>query len=76
MSKSDDLGDMVWSQCIYCRHLIGNAKCAAFPEGIPQDILYNWHDHLIPYPGDKGVTFEPNPRAKVPPVQPLFPRPS
>ncbi len=46
-------------QCVYCRHNQGEAKCTAFPAGIPDAILLNVHDHTQPYPGDHGVTFEP-----------------
>jgi hypothetical protein len=48
-------------QCVACSHLNRTAEsttCSAFPEGIPQDILTNSHDHHAPYPGDNGVRFE------------------
>ena len=51
------------SQCLYCRW--GKAglppTCAAYPQGIPEAILANQHDHHHPYPGDKGIRFEPKP---------------
>lgn len=46
------------SQCYLCRNYRGNFKCAAFPDEIPEDILFNRHDHKQPYPGDKNILFE------------------
>jgi len=62
-SKGDQFvvrgGEVVISQCVRCKHLRAYARCAAFPEGIPQVILENQHDHHRPYPGDHGILFEP-----------------
>jgi len=52
-------------QCTRCKHEhpykegVRKSTCAAFPGGIPLDILLNRHDHTSPYPGDNGVMFEP-----------------
>lgn len=52
-----------------CKHLIGVKQedgteatevpvCAAFPNGIPQEIAYGDNPHTSPYPGDNGITYE------------------
>jgi hypothetical protein len=50
-------------QCFRCRRLAGRPglACDAFPgpAGIPAAILLNEHDHRRPYPGDRGIGFEP-----------------
>ena len=48
--------------CIGCAHLVGtlrDPRCAAFPAGIPREILHSKVDHRQPHHGDQGVTFEP-----------------
>lgn len=60
-----DLGEMVLSQCAYCKHLsvMPNVNaCAAFPGMIPAEFLRNESDHRRPWidprtgePGDQGV---------------------
>ncbi len=48
-------------QCFECRRLlpVKGMKCEAFPDGIPDAILLNEHDHHAPFPGDHGLQFEP-----------------
>ena len=48
--------------CIFCRHLKdGQVRCAAFPQGIPDDLLFSLRDHREPYEGDRGIRFELKP---------------
>ena len=50
-------------QCEDCRHQIQKEDwgyfCKAYPGGIPTAILTGTHDHRKPYPGDRGILFEP-----------------
>ena len=53
-------GEIGLSQCVWCRHRAdGGDRCRAFPDGIPDAILNNRHDHNDPYDGDHGVRYEP-----------------
>lgn len=55
------------SMCDVCVHWQGELNddgeglCAAFPAGIPQELLMGKVDHRQPLPGDNGVRFEPDP---------------
>lgn len=47
--------------CNKCKHRNkekGNA-CAAFPDRIPKDVLFEKLDHHFPIDGDHGIQFEP-----------------
>jgi len=55
-------------QCFNCKHFIGIPssgagegvpKCKAYPIEIPEKIFENEVDHTKPFPGDKGILFEP-----------------
>jgi hypothetical protein len=49
--------------CLDCKHLndeIDDAfVCAAFPDGIPMEIVLGDFDHHKPHPDDNGIQFEP-----------------
>jgi hypothetical protein len=56
------------SQCSGCKHSMKAGRratgelygrCAAFPDGIPEEILWNEVRHTKPYPGDHGIRYEP-----------------
>ncbi len=47
------------STCFLCRNYLREHTCAAFPDGIPQEILDGVNDHHDAYPGDHGIQFEP-----------------
>lgn len=54
-----------YSICGYCRHRLDEGddtepRCAAFPNGIPDDIRRRGFDHRNPYEGDGGIMFEPD----------------
>lgn len=44
--------------CHTCKHVRKRGKCAAFPDGIPVNILVGNVLHVVPLPGDHGIQFE------------------
>lgn len=44
--------------CGSCRWYIGDLQCAAFLDGIPDDILSGEFDHEQPHDGDNGIQYE------------------
>lgn len=56
--------DFYFPLCNNCKHKTGDITCAAFPEGIPIEILSGEFDHKKPYPGDNGIHFEPSSSAE------------
>lgn len=56
----DDIAIEMVTPCSTCRHLYADAfSCAAFPEGIPEEILLGDHQHDKPFSGDSGIQYEP-----------------
>lgn len=47
--------------CSTCKHRdpASPSRCRAFPNGIPTQILLAKHDHRRPFPGDRGIRYEP-----------------
>lgn len=46
-------------QCITCKHYHMQAKCEAYPTGIPEKIFSGQFDHKNSFPGDGGIHWEP-----------------
>lgn len=40
--------------CMTCKHFIGEGKCAAFPDQIPDSIIEGYFDHKTKMPGQKN----------------------
>lgn len=55
------------SLCFSCRHLDLTSEapvtCAAYPNGIPDDIFEGLVDHRRPQPGDRGIRWAQAPDA-------------
>lgn len=48
--------------CVTCRYfddgsVKGRWRCAAFPNGIPDEITSGENQHEAPYPGDQGIRY-------------------
>jgi len=58
--NDDDGLEVLISQCASCRHW--NAKegtrCAAYPDGIPYEIIVNDVSHTSPRDGDHDIQYE------------------
>ena len=54
--------------CVGCVHFIQDdgkpgLRCAAYPGGIPDEIIFGEVNHRKPYKGDNGIRFAPIPKA-------------
>jgi len=55
------------SPCVFCKHyelrsaVEGEPACAAYPDGIPEEIYEVRKSHLVSQPGDHGIQFEARP---------------
>lgn len=49
--------------CRHCRHLHLPARrtCAAFPDGIPEELWWATRGHREPFPGDHGIQYAERP---------------
>jgi len=49
------------AQCMTCLHYRADGTCAAFPNepGPPLEIYDMRFDHRNPFPGDRGIRWEP-----------------
>ena len=63
----------VFPQCLVCTHFEQGYTCAAFPEGIPQDVLLNKQDHRKAIDGDNDVRWAPLEVGDVHPLVKLTP---
>lgn len=67
-----ELAEILYSPvCNLCKYFSvegsvnsGTPVCAAFPEGIPEEIWRGDNNHTKPYPGDHGIKFNQSYRAE------------
>ena len=50
---------MIGTECITCKHYLGDLKCEAYPEKIPVPLLTGEKSHTKPYKGDGGLRYTP-----------------
>ena len=46
------------SQCHTCKYWRGTLACDAFPEGIPDAVVFGGVSHKEPIEGDHGIQYE------------------
>lgn len=52
------VGDVL-TPCLQCTRWRGNGLCDAFPKGVPLAIIVGDNLHTDPFPGDRGLMFNP-----------------
>ncbi len=58
---------MAAPMCYYCRRFhADHFGCEAFPQGVPDLIMFGDADHRKPFPGDNGLRFALVPGKKLP----------
>ena len=67
---ADMMGPALCQSCLRLElfNMTGNdnvaGTCAAFPNGIPEDIFYGFGDHREPREGDAGLVYAPDPESQ------------
>ena len=62
--------------CLNCKNFNEDDEdaltCTAFPDGIPEAIHLNRHDHRQPFEGDNSILFDPKNKAATTYADELF----
>jgi hypothetical protein len=56
--RMNDFKPVILTPCHTCEHRITGWTCAAFPRGIPEEILVGDDLHREPYEGDNGIQWK------------------
>jgi len=56
----------ICESCIHLDRSVDQYRCAAYPAGIPTEIVESEVDHRLPYDGDHGIQFEQHPDTQPP----------
>lgn len=58
--------------CVFCVNLLPNNEevlglcCRAFPDGIPDEVVFGQHLHQTPLKNDQGIQFAEDPENPIP----------
>lgn len=47
--------------CLWCAHYLGERRCEAFPESIPDPLWTGDNPHREPFEGDRGIRYQSRP---------------